>query len=97
MTTRTSGEGKVGRPPTNPEPQSMLSLLQDIEVEREDQQRINLFARKNARLVDIREKIAEKEVRTPPLSLIDISLLNSFTERATEHGRCLGRTHDVRF
>ena len=32
-------------------------------MEREDQMRINLFARKNARLVDMREKITEKEVR----------------------------------
>ena len=39
-------------------------MVQEIEVQREDQQRINLFARKNARLADMKEKIAEKEVRT---------------------------------
>ena len=41
------------------------SRAQEVEVEREDQMRINLFARKNARLLDIREKITEKEVREP--------------------------------
>lgn len=35
----------------------------DVQVVREDQQRINLFARKNARLADLREKIATKEVK----------------------------------
>ncbi|CAI8038062.1 Prefoldin subunit 4 [Geodia barretti] len=35
--------------------------VKDVEVEKEDQMRINLFARKNARLLDIREKITEKE------------------------------------
>ena len=42
-----------------------VHLTQDVEVEKEDQMRINLFARKNARLLDIREKITEKEVREP--------------------------------
>lgn len=37
-------------------------------MDREDQQRINLFARKNARLTDIKEKIVEKEVSIASIS-----------------------------
>ena len=34
----------------------------DLEVAYEDQQKINMFARKNARLVDLKEEIDAKEV-----------------------------------
>lgn len=38
------------------------TLDRDTHVNFEDQQNINLFARKNAKLQDIQEQIAEKEV-----------------------------------
>ena len=41
---------------------SLLLPLQDIQVELEDQKKINLFARKNANLTDNKEQIEEKEV-----------------------------------
>ena len=71
MAALTTGEGvKVSSSlPLSDTSTSSLSLSQDIEVEKEDQMRINLFARKNARLLDIREKITEREVRNTKIDL----------------------------
>ena len=63
----------------------MLSTLQDIEVEREDQQRINLFARKNAKLLDMREKIAEKEVRNARTFSLAISSHSLFSQKELQN------------
>lgn len=41
---------------------SHIHSCQDLDVAFEDQQRINLFARKNARLTDLKELIQAKEV-----------------------------------
>ena len=72
MAALTTGEGVKVRtlsPSLRHQHELSLSLSQDIEVEKEDQMRINLFARKNARLLDIREKITEREVRNTKIDL----------------------------
>jgi len=41
---------------------AFVESVQDAEVAFEDQQRINIFARKNVRLTDLKEEIDAKEV-----------------------------------
>ena len=41
---------------------AFVESVQDAEVAFEDQQRINMFARKNVRLTDLKEEIDAKEV-----------------------------------
>lgn len=64
----------LGHQFVSPLSHSPQGIDQDTQVAFEDQQKINLFARKNIRLVDLKEQISAKEVSV--CAILTVILLN---------------------